>query len=124
MKSHAAYGGRRLSYGADYLIPVPFDPRLIVEIPVAVAEAAMKSGVARKPIDRFRRLSPCALRARLDPTAGSLESDFRNREIRNPRRVVFAEGEEERVIRAALQFKAMGYGTPFWLAVKMSCASI
>ena len=106
----AAYGGRRLSYGADYLIPVPFDPRLIVEIPVAVAEAAMASGVARKPIEdipAYRR----ALRARLDPTAGSLDLIFETVR-RNPRRVVFAEGEEERMIRAAVQFKAMGYGTP------------
>lgn len=106
----AAYGGRRLSYGPEYLIPAPFDPRLIVEIPVAVAEAAMKSGVARKPITdipAYRR----ALRARLDPTAGSLDLIFETVK-HNPRRVVFAEGEEERTIRAAAQFKAMGYGTP------------
>lgn len=106
----AAYGGRRLSYGPEYLIPAPFDPRLIVEIPVAVAEAAMKSGVARKPIKdiaAYRR----ALRARLDPTAGSLDLIFETVK-HNPCRVVFAEGEEERTIRAAVQFKAMGYGTP------------
>jgi malate dehydrogenase (oxaloacetate-decarboxylating)(NADP+) len=106
----AAYGGKRLSYGPEYLIPAPFDPRLIVEIPVAVAEAAMKSGVARKPIkdfDAYRR----ALRARLDPTAGSLDAIFETVK-RNPRRVVFAEGEEDRVIRAAVQYKAEGYGTP------------
>jgi malate dehydrogenase (oxaloacetate-decarboxylating)(NADP+) len=106
----AAYGGRRLSYGPDYLIPVPFDPRLIVEIPVAVAEAAMKSKVARKPIKdmaAYRR----TLRARLDPTAGSLDLIFET--VRhNQRRVVFAEGEEERIIRAAVQFKNLGYGTP------------
>ncbi|MDX2028680.1 MAG: NADP-dependent malic enzyme [Alphaproteobacteria bacterium] len=110
----AAYGGRRLRYGPEYLIPVPFDPRLVVNIPAAVAEAAMRTKVARKPIadmDAYRR----ALRARLDPTADSLELIFEA--VRShPRRVVFAEGEEDRVIRAALQFKAAGYGTPVLVA--------
>ncbi len=106
----AAYGGRRLRYGPEYIIPAPFDPRLIVRIPVAVAQAAMDTGVARKPIEdieAYRR----TLRARLDTTADSLELIFDSVK-REPRRVVFAEGEEERVIRAALQFKAAGYGTP------------
>ncbi|MGB9154628.1 MAG: NADP-dependent malic enzyme [Alphaproteobacteria bacterium] len=106
----AAYGGQRLRYGPEYIIPVPFDPRLIVRIPVAVAEAAMKTGVARKPIadmDAYRRI----LRARLDPTSDSLERIFEAVK-HNPRRIVFAEGEDERIIRAALQFKASGYGTP------------
>ena len=106
----AAYGGKRLSYGPEYLIPAPFDPRLIMEIPIAVAEAAMKSGVARKPIKDIPAYRK-ALRARLDPTAGSLDLIFETVK-RNPRRVVFAEGEEERTIRAAVQFRAMGYGTP------------
>ena len=108
-----AYGGVRMRYGSEYIIPVPFDPRLVVRIPVAVAEAAMKTGVARKPItdmDAYRR----TLRARLDPTADSLELIFEAVK-HNPRRVVFAEGEEESVIRAALQFKAAGYGTPVLL---------
>jgi malate dehydrogenase (oxaloacetate-decarboxylating)(NADP+) len=106
----AAYGGQRLRYGPEYIIPVPFDPRLVVRIPIAVAEAAMKTGVARKPIadmEAYRR----SLRARLDPTADSLELIFEAVK-RNPRRVVFAEGEEDRAIRAALQFQASGYGTP------------
>jgi malate dehydrogenase (oxaloacetate-decarboxylating)(NADP+) len=106
----AAYGGRRLRYGPEYIIPVPFDPRLIVNIPAAVAEAAIKTKVARKPItdlEAYRR----TLRTRLDPTAGSLELIFETVK-RNPRRVVFAEGEDERSIRAAVQFKASGYGTP------------
>ena len=106
----AAYGGRRLRYGPEYIIPAPFDPRLITEIPTAVAQAAMDTGVARKPIadfDVYRN----TLRARLDPTATSLELIFEA--VRsNPRRVIFAEGEEERAIRAAVQFKAAGYGTP------------
>jgi malate dehydrogenase (oxaloacetate-decarboxylating)(NADP+) len=106
----AAYGGRRLHYGPEYIIPVPFDSRLMTRIPSAVAQAAMDSGVARKPItdfDAYRR----ELRARLDPTADSLELICETVR-RNPRRVIFTEGEEESVIRAALQFKAGGYGTP------------
>jgi malate dehydrogenase (oxaloacetate-decarboxylating)(NADP+) len=106
----AAYGGKRLRYGPGYIIPAPFDPRLIVEIPTAVAVAAMESGVARKPImdiEGYRR----DLRRRLDPTSGSLDMVFEAVK-RNPRRVVFAEGEEELVIRAALQFLNLGYGTP------------
>ncbi|MGQ0662643.1 MAG: NADP-dependent malic enzyme [Pseudomonadota bacterium] len=106
----AAYAGRRLRYGPEYIIPVPFDPRLISVVPAAVAQAAMDSGVARKPIAdmiAYRR----ALSTRRDPTAASLDLIFE--EVRNnPRRVVFAEGEEERVIRAALAFRNSGYGTP------------
>ncbi len=106
----AAYSGRRLRFGPDYIIPVPFDPRLISAVPLAVAKAAMDSGVARKPIidmDGYRR----ALSARLDPSAASLHLLF-ERVRNNPRRVVFAEGEEERVIRAAIAFRNAGYGTP------------
>src|SRR5262245_29525993 len=105
-----AYSGHRLRYGADYIIPVPFDPRLIVEVSTAVAQAAMDSGVARRPIvdlDDYRlRLSE-----RLDPTAAWMQRIVE--EVRdNPRRIVFAEGEEERTIRAAIAFRDMGYGTP------------
>jgi len=106
----AAYSGRRLRYGPEYIIPVPFDPRLIVTIPAAVAQAAMESGVARKPIvdlSGYRH----SLRTRLDPTADSLELILEKVRT-NPRRVVFAEGEEERTIRAAMAFRSGGYGTP------------
>ena len=106
----AAYAGRRLQYGPDYIIPSPFDPRLISTIPAAVAEAAMESGVARKPIvdiDGYR----LELATRLDSTAASLQLIF-DRARENPRRVVFAEGEEEKVIRAAIAFRNAGYGTP------------
>ncbi|GEO80841.1 NADP-dependent malic enzyme [Pararhodospirillum oryzae] len=106
----AAYAGRRLRYGPEYIIPVPFDPRLIAAIPPAVAEAAMRSGVARKPIidmETYRR----ELSARLDPTAASLQAIAAEAAAR-PRRVVFAEGEEEKMIRAALAFRNAGYGTP------------
>ncbi|PWC54190.1 NADP-dependent malic enzyme [Azospirillum sp. TSO22-1] len=106
----AAYSGRRLNYGPDYIIPTPFDPRLIVTVPCAVAQAAMESGVARKPIVDIAGYR-ATLRTRLDPTADSLEMILEKVRTQ-PRRVVFAEGEEERAIRAALAFKAAGYGTP------------
>jgi len=104
----AAYGIRP-KYGADYIIPVPFDPRLISYVPPAVARAAMDSGVARKPIvdmDAYRQ----ALRTRRDPVAGVLARVF-DRLRRSPKRVVFAEGEEEQVIRAAASFVQQGLGT-------------
>ncbi|HEY1301521.1 MAG TPA: NADP-dependent malic enzyme [Stellaceae bacterium] len=106
----AAYSGKRLTYGPDYIIPAPFDPRLIWAVPSAVAKAAIDSGVARKPIpdmEAYKR----ALRGRLDPTAAGLEMIF-ERVRAQPRRVVFAEGEEEKTIRAALLFAGSGYGTP------------
>ena len=106
----AAYSGRRLRYGPEYIIPVPFDPRLIVTVPAAVAQAAMESGVARKPIVDLSGYK-ATLRTRLDPTADSLELILEKVRA-NPRRVVFAEGEEERTIRAALAFRAAGFGTP------------
>jgi len=106
----AAYSGERLTYGPDYIIPAPFDPRLIWAIPSAVAKAAMDSAVARKPIldmGAYKR----ALRGRLDPTAAGLEQIF-ERVRAEPKRVVFAEGEEEKTIRAALLFRESGFGTP------------
>jgi len=108
----AAYAGRRLRFGPDYLIPVPFDPRLIVAIPQAVARAAMDSGVASRPIIDMERYAK-ELWARLDRTASSLQFIFdRLRGHREQKRVVFAEGEEERVIRAAFAFQQGGYGIP------------
>ncbi|MEI7805496.1 MAG: NADP-dependent malic enzyme [Hyphomicrobiales bacterium] len=104
----AAYGARP-KYGPDYIIPVPFDPRLISAIPPAVAKAAMDTGVARKPIvdmDAYRE----TLRSRRDPTASVLQQVF-TRLRRSPKRVVFAEGEEEQVIRAAASFVQQGLGT-------------
>jgi malate dehydrogenase (oxaloacetate-decarboxylating)(NADP+) len=104
----SAYGARP-KYGADYIIPVPFDPRLISYVPPAVAKAAMDTGVARKPIvdmDVYRH----QLSARRDPIAGTLVQVF-NRLRRQPKRVVFAEGEEEQVIRAAASFVHQGLGT-------------
>ncbi|MCC7047878.1 MAG: NADP-dependent malic enzyme [Alphaproteobacteria bacterium] len=106
----AAYGGRRLRYGPDYIIPVPFDPRLIETVPAAVARAAMDSGVARRPIADMAAYR-AVLRSRLDPTASSL-TRITETVRANPRRVVFAEGEDEKAIRAALAYRAQGYGTP------------
>lgn len=106
----AAYGGRASSFGPEYIIPSPFDPRLMEIVPAAVAKAAMETGVAQKPIadlDAYRT----SLRARLNPTTSVLTLAYeaaRN----NPKRVVFAEGEEETVLRAAIQFRDGGYGTP------------
>jgi len=104
----ALYGGRP-KFGPDYIIPVPFDPRLISTVPPAVAKAAMDTGVARKPIvdmDAYRQ----QLNARRDPVAGTLVQVFA-RLRRSPKRVVFAEGEEEQVIRAAASFVHQGLGS-------------
>ncbi len=104
----SAYGTRP-RYGREYIIPVPFDPRLIAAIPPAVARAAMDTGVARKPILDMAAYHQ-QLRTRLDPVAGVLARVF-ERVRRQPRRVVFAEGEEEQVIRAAASFVQQGLGT-------------
>ena len=109
----AAYSGRRLRYGPDYIIPVPFDPRLISTVAPAVARAAMESGVARRPVadmDAYR----AELAARLDPTAASMQA-IAEAVRSNPQRVVFAEGEEEKSVRAAIAFHNAGYGTPILL---------
>lgn len=106
----AAYSGRELKYGPDYIIPAPFDPRLITTVPVAVARAAMETGVARKPINDFNEYRR-ELASRLDPTANSLTSIF-ERVRTNPQRVIFAEGEEEKTIRAAIHWRDNGYGQP------------
>ncbi len=104
----SAYGARP-KFGPDYIIPVPFDPRLLSYVPPAVAMAAMDTGVARKSIvdmDGYRE----QLRSRRDPIAGTLVQVF-NRLRRSPKRVVFAEGEEEQVIRAAASFVQLGLGS-------------
>ncbi|WP_027283580.1 NADP-dependent malic enzyme [Rubritepida flocculans] len=102
--------GKRLVFGPDYIIPNAFDPRLISRVPVAVAEAAVRSGVARKPLVDPQRYAR-ELTNRLDAAANALEA-IHERVRANPRRVVFAEGEEESVIRAAIAFRNAGYGTP------------
>ena len=104
-----AYGTQH-SFGADYIIPAPFDPRLMEVVPAAVAKAAMDSGVATKPIldiDAYRQ----SLRARLNPTTAVLSLAYEGARA-HPKRVLFAEAEEEVVLRAAIAFKEGGYGTP------------
>jgi malate dehydrogenase (oxaloacetate-decarboxylating)(NADP+) len=104
----AAYGARP-KFGSEYIIPVPFDPRLISFVPPAVAKSAMETGVARKPIidmEAYRQ----QLRTRRDPVAGVLQRVY-ERLRRSPKRVVFAEGEEEQVIRGAASFVHQGLGT-------------
>jgi malate dehydrogenase (oxaloacetate-decarboxylating)(NADP+) len=103
-----AYQGARPRFGRDYIIPVPFDPRLISVIPPAVAQAAMDTGVARKPIVDMTSYR-AQLSARRDPIAGALQRTI-ERVRRYPKRVVFAEGEEEQVIRAAVSFVNQGLG--------------
>ena len=104
-----AYGVRH-HFGPDYIIPAPFDPRLMEIVPAAVAKAAMESGVATRPIEDFDAYRTC-LRARLNPTTSVLQLAYEGARAR-PKRVLFAEGEEEVVLRAAIAFKEGGYGTP------------
>ena len=105
----AAYAGTRLQYGRDYILPKPFDQRLISRVAPAVAKAAMDSGVARRPIIDVEAYAR-ELSARLDPSASSLHLVFERARAR-PKRVVFAEGEEEKVIRAAALWRSGGYGS-------------
>jgi malate dehydrogenase (oxaloacetate-decarboxylating)(NADP+) len=106
-----AYRGRKLKFGPDYIIPTPFDPRLIWYIPPFVAQAAMDTGVARKPIedmDAYR----ARLRERVDPSAALMQKISSAVRGAPNKRVVFAEGEEPSVIRAAWAFKQAELGTP------------
>jgi malate dehydrogenase (oxaloacetate-decarboxylating)(NADP+) len=106
----AAYGGMSHSFGADYIIPAPFDPRLMEIVPAAVAQAAMDSGVAQARIESMDAYRT-ALRARLNPTTSVLTLAYEAARA-DPRRVLFAEGEEETVLRAAIAFRNGGYGIP------------
>ncbi|WP_421836263.1 NADP-dependent malic enzyme [Novosphingobium sp.] len=105
----AAYGQNH-TFGLDYIIPAPFDPRLMEVVSSAVAKAAMESGVAQKPIEDFDAYRT-ELKARLNPTTGALTSVYQQVK-ENPKRVVFAEAENEVVLRAAIQYRDFGYGTP------------
>ena len=105
----AAYGVAH-QFGRDYIIPAPFDPRLMEVVSSAVAEAAMKSGVAQtriEDLDAYR----LTLKSRLNPTTSVLTRVYEDAKA-NPKRVVFAEGEEDVALRAAIQFRDFGYGTP------------
>ncbi len=107
---NVAAAGNRLRFGPDYIIPNAFDPRLISRLPPAVARAAMDSGVARRPITDLHRYAR-ELSGRLDPTANALDAIMESVRA-EPKRVVFAEGEEEKIVRAAVAFRNAGYGTP------------
>lgn len=112
----AAFHGRRPTFGPDYIIPAPFDPRLISHVPPAVAQAAMKSGVARMPIVDMEAYND-RLTARLNPVTGWLQSTF-DSVRKNPKRVIFAEGEDPAVIRAASAYLGQGFGRPILVGSK------
>jgi len=105
----AAYGINH-QFGLDYIIPAPFDPRLIEVVSSAVAKAAMETGVAQQPIEDFDAYRT-QLKARLNPTTSALTTVYEKVKAQ-PKRVVFAEAENEVVLRAAIQFRDFGYGTP------------
>ena len=109
-------GGERPRYGKEYCIPSTFDPRLISVIPAAVAEAAMKSGVARKKIKDFD-LYKDQLLNRLDPSMSLMQGI--NAKIRkNPKRVIFAEGEDENMLKAAIEFGKNKLGKPILIGAE------
>ena len=112
----SAYGGDRPKYGKDYIIPSTFDPRLISVIPAAVARAAMKSGVARKKISDLD-LYKDQLTNRLDPSM-SLMQGINAKVRRNPKRVIFAEGEDENMLKAAIEFGKNKLGTPILIGAE------
>jgi len=112
----SAYGGDRPRYGKDYIIPSTFDPRLISVIPAAVADAAMKSGVARKNIQDLE-IYKDQLTNRLDPTM-SLMQGINAKVRKNPKRVIFAEGEDENMLKAAIEFGRNKLGTPILIGAE------
>lgn len=108
---YRAYNSSRKAFGPDYIIPVPFDPRLITTVPVAVAQAAIKSGAARiKELDIKKYRSELA--SRLNPSSNYMHFVFDKITHDQPRRVIFAEGEEEEVIKAAMMLRDEHYGSP------------
>ena len=112
----SAYGGDRPKYGRDYIIPSTFDPRLISVIPSAVAKAAIKSGVARKKIENFDVYKD-QLTNRLDPSM-SIMQGINAKVKKNPKRVVFAEGEDENMLKAAIEFGKNKLGTPILIGAE------
>ena len=112
----SAYGGDRPKYGKDYIIPSTFDPRLISVIPSAVAQAAIDSGVARKIIKDFE-IYKDELTNRLDPSMSVMQGI--NAKVRkNPKRVIFAEGEDENMLKAAIEFGKNKLGTPILIGAE------
>jgi len=112
----AAMGGERPKYGKEYIIPSTFDPRLISEIPVAVAKAAIKSGVARKEIKNFE-IYKDQLKQRLDPSVTIMQG-INSQIKKTQKRIVFADGEDENTLKAAIAFKNSGLGIPLLVGKK------
>ena len=102
--------GTNLTFGPGYIIPTPFDPRLITIVPIAVAKAAIKTGVARKEITDFNAYAH-KLQSLVDPSFNTLNSIHESARKKNLR-TIFAEGEEEVIIRSAYEYLTQGYGTP------------
>ena len=112
----AAMGGERPKYGKEYIIPSTFDPRLISEIPVAVAKAAIKSGVARKEIKNFE-IYKDQLKQRLDPSVTIMQG-INSQIKKTQKRIVFADGEDENTLKAAIAFKNSKLGIPILVGKK------
>jgi len=112
----AAMGGERPKYGKEYIIPSTFDPRLISEIPVAVAKAAIKSGVARKGIENFEIYAE-QLQQRLDPSVTIMQG-INSQIKKTQKRIVFADGEDENTLKAAIAFKNSSLGIPLLVGKK------
>ena len=112
----SAYGGDRPKYGKEYIIPSTFDPRLISVIPVAVAKAAMKSWCCEKKIEDFEVYKDQLIN-RLDPSM-SLMQGINAKVRRNPKRVIFAEGEDENMLKAAIEFGKNKLGTPILIGTE------
>tara|TARA_B100000579_G_scaffold317989_1_gene267548 strand:- start:284 stop:2566 length:2283 start_codon:yes stop_codon:yes gene_type:complete len=112
----AAMGGERPHYGKDYIIPSTFDPRLISIIPAAVAKAAIKTGVARKKIENFDNYQE-QLKQRLDPTVTIMQG-INSYIKKNHKKIVFADGEDQNTLKAAIAFKNSKLGTPILIGKK------
>jgi malate dehydrogenase (oxaloacetate-decarboxylating)(NADP+) len=111
-----AYGVKRIEFGPEYIVPKPFDPRVLTRLSPAIAKAAMESGVARKPIDDFEKYKD-QLESRL-----SISKEFTRHIINqaklNPKRIVMPEGDFENVLKAAQKIVEEGFGTPILLGHK------
>ncbi|MEM7050877.1 MAG: NADP-dependent malic enzyme [Acidobacteriota bacterium] len=116
-----AYGLQELRFGGDYLIPKPFDPRILLRVPPAIAQAAMESGVAQRPIDDFegyRRRLETLMSRRREVMFGVID-----RAKRDPKRIVFPEGEHEKILRASKELVEEGIAHPVLLARREKVAA-
>lgn len=118
----SVYSGRKMQYGPEYIIPVPFDPRLISTVPIAVAKAAIESGVAKKTDIDFKKYK-VELEGRLNSKSNFMNIVF-DKMHSNPKRIVFAEGEEEETIKAAIMLKDNEYGDAILVGKESKITSI